>query len=234
MRSFQDSTRVRSLFDSIAPHYDFLNHLLSAGLDFYWRRKAVHHLRNGLFRDILDVGCGTADLSIAAARLSPDRIIGIDPAEEMLAIGKQKVLRKGLSRLITLESGRAEEMRFPIASFDAAIVAFGVRNFSDLEKGLSEMHRVLRPGGRIVVLEFSRPGMFLFKQIYFLYFNRLLPLIGRAVSKHSDAYTYLRDSVLKFPEGDHFLSILRNCGFAETVQERLTGGVASIYTGSKL
>jgi demethylmenaquinone methyltransferase / 2-methoxy-6-polyprenyl-1,4-benzoquinol methylase len=224
---------VRSMFDSIAYRYDLLNHLLSGGIDLYWRRRAIESLRDLRPKRILDVATGTADFAIAALRLKPENVIGVDIAEEMLKIGRNKLTRRGLSPIISLHSGEAENLQFESASFDAAIVAFGARNFEYLEKGLSEMHRVLRPGGRIVVLEFSRPDRFPFKQLYFSYFKNILPLVGRVISGSSEAYTYLPDTVMKFPEGTSFMKILRSVGFNDVSQERLTFGVASIYRGTK-
>jgi demethylmenaquinone methyltransferase/2-methoxy-6-polyprenyl-1,4-benzoquinol methylase len=226
-------SNVSSLFDAIAHRYDLLNHLLSGGVDLYWRRKAIDTLRDLKPRRILDVATGTGDFAIASLRLDPESVLGVDIAEKMLAVGREKVAKKGLSKTITLMTGEAEHLAFPDGSFDASIVAFGARNFEHLEQGLSEMGRVLRPGGRIVVLEFSRPAAFPFKQIYFFYFRRVLPLIGRLVSKDPGAYTYLPDTVMKFPEGDSFLGILRTAGFATVRQERLTFGIATIYTGEK-
>ena len=224
---------VRSLFDSIAYRYDLLNHLLSGGIDFYWRRRAVEHLRDLRPQRILDVATGTADFAIAGLRLHPKEVIGVDIAEKMLEIGREKLKKRGLDSAIKLQTGEAEHLSFKTGSFDATIVAFGARNFENLETGLSEMHRVLRPGGRIVVLEFSRPRHFPFKQIYFFYFKRVLPLVGRIVSKNDDAYTYLPDTVMKFPEGNSFMSILREIGFKDLIEERLTFGIATIYVGTK-
>ena len=224
---------VRSLFDSIAYRYDLLNHLLSGGVDFYWRRKAVEHLRGIQPRRILDVATGTADFAIAALRLSPVEVVGVDIAEEMLKRGRSKLKRKGLDSTVTLQSGEAESLHFESGHFDAAIVAFGARNFEDLEKGLSEMRRVIRSGGMIAVLEFSRPRHFPFRQIYFMYFRRILPFVGRLISRSKEAYQYLPDTVMRFPEGGEFLSILQKIGFVNCNQERLSGGLATIYTGVK-
>lgn len=224
---------VRSLFDSIAYRYDLLNHLLSGGVDFYWRRRALEHLIDIQPKRILDVATGTADFAIATVRLAPEKVVGVDIAEKMLAIGRDKIRKRGFSDLISLQAGEAESLTFDSGSFDAAIVAFGARNFEHLEKGLSEMRRVLRGGGKIVVLEFSRPTLFPFKHIYFFYFRTILPFIGRLVSKHSDAYTYLPDTVMNFPDGDQFLDILRRIGFREVSQERLTFGIATVYVGVK-
>ncbi len=224
---------VRSLFDSIAHRYDLLNHLLSGGIDFYWRRKAIDHLKELQPKRILDVATGTADFAIAATRLKPDKVVGVDIAEEMLSRGRVKLAKRGLDSTISLQTGEAEHMEFETGSFDAAIVAFGARNFEHLEKGLSEMRRVLRSGGKIVVLEFSRPKSFPFKQLYFFYFHSILPLVGRIVSKSNTAYKYLPDTVMRFPDGEDFLAILREIGFVNTRQERLTFGIATVYVGIK-
>ncbi len=224
---------VRSLFDSIAYRYDLLNHLLSGGVDLYWRRKAVEQLDDIKPETILDVASGTADFAIAAMRLKPERVVGIDIAEEMLRRGRMKVKKRGLDSIISLQTGEAENIQFPDDSFDAAIVAFGSRNFENLEKGLSEMHRVLRPKGKIVVLEFSHPRVFPFKQLYFFYFKAILPLIGTVVSKNREAYTYLPETVMRFPDGEQFLQILRTIGFTDTKENRLTAGIATIYVGTK-
>lgn len=224
---------VRSLFDSIAHRYDLLNHLLSGGIDFYWRRKAIDHLKELQPKRILDVATGTADFAVAATRLKPDKVVGVDIAEEMLSRGRVKLAKRGLDSTISLQTGEAEHMEFETGSFDAAIVAFGARNFEHLEKGLSEMRRVLRSGGKIVVLEFSRPKSFPFKQLYFFYFHSILPLVGRIVSKSNTAYKYLPDTVMRFPDGEDFLAILREIGFVNTRQERLTFGIATVYVGIK-
>ena len=224
---------VRSLFDSIAYRYDLLNHLLSGGIDFYWRRRAVEHLKDTQPKRVLDVATGTADFAIAMLRLKPEEVIGVDIAEEMLNVGRAKLKKRGLDSLITLQTGEAERLQFEAGRFDAAIVAFGARNFENLEQGLSEMHRVLRSGGKIVVLEFSKPRHFPFRQLYFFYFRRILPLVGRIVSKNDDAYTYLPDTVMKFPEGDEFIAKLRKVGFEKVSEERLTFGIATVYTGTK-
>jgi demethylmenaquinone methyltransferase/2-methoxy-6-polyprenyl-1,4-benzoquinol methylase len=226
-------TYVRSLFDSIAYRYDLLNHVLSGGIDFYWRRRAVEHLRTLQPKRILDVATGTADFAIAAMRLKPEEVVGVDIAEEMLRMGRIKLHKRQLDSVITLHTGEAEDLHFETGMFDAAIVAFGARNFENLEQGLGEMHRVLRSGGKIVVLEFSRPQIFPFKQMYFFYFKTILPLIGKSVSKHGHAYQYLPDTVLAFPDGENFLSILKNVGFRELSEERLTLGIATIYVGTK-
>jgi demethylmenaquinone methyltransferase/2-methoxy-6-polyprenyl-1,4-benzoquinol methylase len=224
---------VRSLFNSIAYRYDLLNHLLSGGIDLYWRRRAVEHLRSINPKAILDVATGTADFAIAALELNPDRVVGVDIAEAMLARGREKISRKSLDGTITLMTGDAESLPFGNGEFDAAIVAFGVRNFENLDLGLREMRRVLRPGGKIVVLEFSRPSRFPLRQLYFFYFRRVLPVIGRLVSRSREAYTYLPNTVMKFPEGEEFMHILNRVGFRETAQRRLTFGIATVYEGTR-
>jgi demethylmenaquinone methyltransferase / 2-methoxy-6-polyprenyl-1,4-benzoquinol methylase len=202
-------------------------------VDFYWRRKAVECLREIKPESILDVATGTGDFAIAALRLQPRKVIGVDIAANMLAIGRQKLLRRGLQGTIDLRQGEAEHLDIPDGTMDASIVAFGARNFEHLEQGLGEMRRVLRQGGRIVVLEFSRPARFPFRQIYFFYFRRILPIVGRLVSKSRDAYTYLPVTVMRFPEGNDFCTILRTIGFRNVNQQRLTFGIATIYTGDK-
>ena len=231
--SHSNKERVRGMFDAIAYRYDLLNHLLSGGIDLYWRRKAIEHLRETKPLRILDVATGTADFAIASLRLDPAEVIGVDIAEEMLKRGRAKLERRNLDAFIRLQTAEAESLPFESGRFDAAIVAFGARNFDNLKGGLSEMYRVLRKGGRIVVLEFSRPRSPLFAQIYLLYFRNILPFIGRMISRNKDAYTYLPDTVMRFPEGSDFLAILRDAGFNNTAEERLTFGIATIYTGMK-
>lgn len=224
---------VRSLFDAIAYRYDLLNHLLSGGVDLVWRRAAIDTLQELQPKQILDVATGTADLAIASLRLHPDRVVGVDISEAMLAIGQKKLHQKKLTDTITLESGEAEHLRFDDESFDAAIVAFGARNFEHLSQGLSEMRRVLRPKGKIVVLEFSKPRAFPFKQLYMAYFRFVLPFIGSIVSKHSEAYQYLPDTVMQFPDGEKFVDVLLACGFTSVTQKPMTFGITTIYTGVK-
>ncbi|MCY7330462.1 MAG: bifunctional demethylmenaquinone methyltransferase/2-methoxy-6-polyprenyl-1,4-benzoquinol methylase UbiE [Saprospiraceae bacterium] len=226
--------QVEQMFDKIAPRYDLLNRLLSLGIDVSWRKRALGYLQANPPREMLDVATGTADVAIMAAKmLRPARIVGIDIAKQMLELGRQKITTQQLDQVITLETGDSEQLRFEDASFDAVTAAFGVRNFEHLEKGLREMYRVLRPGGRVVILEFSKPHIFPFKQLYNSYFKYVLPLIGRLTSRDIRAYTYLFESVQAFPEGDHFLTILSKTGYKDPVCERLTLGICSIYTASK-
>lgn len=225
---------VERMFDNIAPKYDLLNRVLSLGIDVRWRKKALGYLTAAQPREILDVATGTADVAILAAKmLNPGKVVGIDIANVMLDLGREKIGNLKLENVISLETGDSEVLRFADNSFDAVTVAFGVRNFENLEKGLAEMLRVLRPGGRAVVLEFSRPHIFPFKQIYNTYFKYVLPLIGRLTSRDIRAYTYLFESVQVFPEGDDFLNILTKLGYQNPVCERLTLGICSIYSATK-
>jgi demethylmenaquinone methyltransferase/2-methoxy-6-polyprenyl-1,4-benzoquinol methylase len=225
---------VESMFDSIAWRYDFLNHFLSFNIDRLWRRKAIKIIsRSYKSPNILDVATGTGDLAIAAMKLNPSKITGIDISRKMLEIGSEKVLRKGYSEKIELIWGDSEKIPFDDNVFDVAMVAFGVRNFSDPLKGLSEMRRVICEGGMIMVLEFSKPTGFPFKPLYNFYFRNILPLFGRFFSKNKAAYNYLPDSVMKFPANEEFIKLLVLSGCTDTKQIKLTGGVASIYTGIK-
>lgn len=221
------------MFNNIAHRYDFLNHFLSAGIDYSWRKKAIRLLARTQPQIILDVATGTADLAIEAVKIGPKHITGIDIAEDMLAIGREKIEKKGLTPLITLEVGDSEDLQFPDGTFDAAMVAFGVRNFENLEKGLAEMHRVLKPAGIIMVLEFSKPQKFPVKQAYNFYFRYILPTLGRLISGDSSAYTYLPESVGEFPAGNAFLQKLKEVGFENGSHIPLTFGIASIYHAVK-
>ncbi|MFN4079716.1 MAG: bifunctional demethylmenaquinone methyltransferase/2-methoxy-6-polyprenyl-1,4-benzoquinol methylase UbiE [Saprospiraceae bacterium] len=232
--SEEKKAQVERMFDNIAPRYDLLNRALSLGVDVWWRRRALSYLKKLNPATVLDVATGTADVALMCARLlRPRRIVGVDIANAMLDIGRLKINKRGLSDIISLETGDSENLRFEDASFDAVTVAFGVRNFQDLERGLSEMHRVLRPGGRLVILEFSKPKLFPFKQLYNAYFKYVLPLIGRLTSRDMRAYAYLYESVQAFPEGKAMLQILSKTGFSKTQSERLTLGICSIYVADK-
>lgn len=225
---------VESMFDAIAWRYDFLNHFLSFGIDRLWRRRAIRIISKS-FKDphILDVATGTGDLAIAAMKLNPSKIEGIDISQKMLEIGKVKIDKKGFSGKIALIQCDSENMPFEDNIFDVAMVAFGVRNFSDPLKGLSEMRRVIRDKGMIMVLEFSKPAGFPFRPVYNFYFRNILPFFGKLVSKDKTAYSYLPDSVMKFPDNAEFLQLLELAGFTFIRQVKLTGGIASIYTGIK-
>ena len=232
-RTTYDHAYVRSLFDNIAPRYDFLNHFLSSGFDVLWRKRAVQMLRDHHPRDILDVATGTADLAIEAAKLKPERIVGVDISDEMIRRANKKIARRGLEQLITIERGSAEELRYPDASFDAVMVAFGIRNFANLKAGLSQMYRVLRPGGVSVILEFSRPRGAPLRQAYGFYFNRVLPFVGGLISRSREAYDYLPKTVGEFPDGEELLAILASIGYTQPRQEAVSYGIATIYTGVK-
>ncbi len=225
--------QVAEMFDNISPRYDFLNHFLSLGIDRLWRRRAIKYLKVESPKLILDIATGTGDFAIEALTLDPEKVIGIDISNGMLEIGRKKLIRKKLDDRIELLQGDSEGLNFESNKFDAVIVAFGVRNFEHLEKGLGDMLRVLKPGGRVVILEFSKPRFFPFKQIYQFYFKWILPKIGRMVSKDNSAYTYLPDSVKAFPDGDAFLRILDKVGFQNTECKPLTLGISSIYTAVK-
>jgi demethylmenaquinone methyltransferase / 2-methoxy-6-polyprenyl-1,4-benzoquinol methylase len=225
--------KVRLMFNNIAGRYDFLNHFLSLGIDKCWRRKLISQMSKHNPDNILDVATGTADLAIAAAKIHPKKIIGVDIAEEMLAIGKLKVERRNLQNKIHLQLADSENLPFDDKSFDAVVVAFGVRNFENLAKGLDEMYRVLQPGGYVYILEFSKPQKFPIKQLYGFYFNNILPVLGRLVSKDMSAYTYLPESVGAFPAGQEFIEVLLATGFKNPIGRQLTFGVATLYSGQK-
>ena len=225
--------QVKTMFNNIAHRYDFLNHFLSLGVDFYWRKKAIQLIGQKKPRNILDVATGTGDLAIAALKIKPEQIIGVDIADDMLSFGRKKLKKKDPRNIIKLVNGDSENLQFKNEHFDAVMVAFGVRNFEDLSKGLKEMYRVLKNGGQIMVLEFSKPTAFPVKQLYAFYFRFILPSLGRLISGDPAAYTYLPDSVGEFPDGGNFLTILSKAGFTQVKQRPLTFGIASIYTGIK-
>lgn len=224
---------VKSIFNDIAPKYDALNHLFSWGIDKGWRKKALKGIECPKEKRILDVACGTGDFSIAAVRAGVKEVTGIDISEKMLEIGRQKVRRLGLEKRIDLQGGDSEQMVFEDAFFDVVTVAFGVRNFENLEKGLKEIWRVLKPGGKVIILEFSMPLRFPVKQLYTFYFCHILPFFGGLMSGNKGAYAYLPASVRNFPQGEEFLSILTGCGFGNVSSRRFTFGIASIYCGIK-
>ena len=226
--------QVELMFNNISPKYDLLNRVLSLGIDKIWRKQALNLLKKDKPEYILDVATGTADLAIeAATRLKPTSIVGIDIAENMLQIGREKITKKKLDKMITLQKGDSEKINFSDNTFDAVIVSFGVRNFQHLELGLSEIHRVLKPGGSIMVLEFSKPQKAPFKQVYQFYFKNILPIVGNMVSKDSAAYTYLPDSVNAFPDGKSFCAILEKIGFSIQHYKPFTFGVCTSYVGKK-
>jgi len=223
---------IEDMFDAVAPRYDLLNRVLSLGIDQYWRRRAVQLLVDEQPARVLDVATGTADLAIKAERmLHPREVVGIDLSAEMLAYGRKKLKRRGLSPRISLVKGDAANPPFPDDAFDAALVAFGVRNFEDLEAGLRGIGRVLRPGGTLVVLEFSRPRTAPIKQLYAWYSRYVLPHIGGMLSPNQGAYEYLPSSVAAFPDGTDFLERMHESGFENLRWTPLTFGIASLYRG---
>lgn len=223
---------VEAMFDDVAPRYDLLNRVLSAGIDRYWRSRAVDLLSNEQPTRVLDVGTGTADLAIKIQQsLHPRETVGVDLSSEMLRLGREKVERRGLSSRISLQEADAASLPFENGIFDAVFVAFGVRNFEDLEAGLTDMSRVLRPGGSLVILEFSQPRTFPIKQLYSFYSRYVLPRIGGVLSPNKGAYKYLPDSVVAFPDGSDFLRRLDNVGLNELEWKPLTFGIASLYKG---
>tara|TARA_R110000782_G_scaffold1119_1_gene4091 strand:- start:102474 stop:103196 length:723 start_codon:yes stop_codon:yes gene_type:complete len=225
--------QVATMFNNISHKYDFLNHFLSLGIDILWRKKAVRMLAPNQPKKILDIATGTADFAIEASKLNPEEIIGIDISEGMLNVGKEKIKKKGVGNIISLELGDSENLRFETAYFDAYTVAFGVRNFENLEKGLTEMLRVLKPNGTGIILEFSKPRKFPIKQLYNFYFNKILPGIGKMVSKDTAAYTYLPESVYAFPDGEDFVQLLKKIGYKNAKATTLLFGIATIYKASK-
>lgn len=222
------------MFDNIAHRYDFLNRFLSAGVDIWWRKKAIMQLKKLQPKKILDVATGTADVAIMTTGiLDPEKITGIDISDGMLEIGREKIKKKGLEKTIELLNGDSETINFADNSFDAVTVAFGVRNFQNLEKGLSEIKRVLKPGGKLVVLEFSQPKTFGVTQVYNVYMKFVAPNVGKVFSKNRNAYKYLDESIKKFPEGKNFTLILDNLGYTNTYCKPLSLGICSIYCGEK-
>jgi demethylmenaquinone methyltransferase/2-methoxy-6-polyprenyl-1,4-benzoquinol methylase len=225
--------QVARMFDNISHRYDFLNHFLSLGIDRGWRKQAIKLLVPIQPKHLLDVATGTGDFALQALELNPDTITGVDISEGMLEMGRKKIAAKKLSAKVQLLQGDSENLRFGENKFDAVTVGFGVRNFENLEKGLREIFRVIKPGGMLVVLEFSKPRRFPFRQLYNFYFKGILPKIGSLISKDKSAYTYLPESVEAFPDGIDFENILKKVGFKNTTCKPLTFGISSIYTGQK-
>jgi demethylmenaquinone methyltransferase/2-methoxy-6-polyprenyl-1,4-benzoquinol methylase len=226
--------QVAGMFDQIAFRYDLLNRFLSGGIDVYWRKRAIKELKDLKPQLILDVATGTGDVAIMSWKyLRPKKIIGIDISEGMLNLGKQKIAKLLLSNYIELKKGDSEAINFTDNTFDAVTVAFGVRNFQNLEQGLHEMYRVIKPGGKLVILEFSKPKQMIFSGLYNMYLKIICPNIGRWLTRNKEAYQYLHNSVKAFPEGETFLHILQQVGFSETSLKRLSLGICTIYCGRK-
>jgi demethylmenaquinone methyltransferase / 2-methoxy-6-polyprenyl-1,4-benzoquinol methylase len=236
---FKNSTesktkQVENMFDKIAFRYDFLNRFLSAGIDVGWRKKAIRLLLPLQPKKILDVATGTGDFAITGYEiLKPDKITGIDISDGMLDIGRKKILKAGWQNHIELLNGDSEAILFDDNSFDAVTVAFGVRNFEHLENGLSEIKRVLRPGGKLIVLECTKPSMPVIKQLYHFYMKFITPKIGKIIAKNNDAYQYLNDSVLQFPEKENFIHILNQLNYRNAFYKTLTLGICTIYCAEK-
>lgn len=225
--------QVAKMFDAIAGRYDFLNHFLSLGIDIIWRKKAVREIAKVNPKMILDVATGTGDLAVEASRLQPKKVIGIDISNNMLDVGREKMKKKSLNKLVDMLYGDSENLEFEDNTFDAVTAGFGVRNFENLDKGLSEMCRVMREGGKLAILEPAEPTSFPFKQLYLLYFKVILPMLGKLFSKDSSAYTYLPESVAAFPSRESFIKELEKAGFKEAKFTPLTFGVAALYTATK-
>ena len=224
---------VAEMFNNISSNYDFLNHFLSLGIDHLWRKKAIKQLKNLEVKKIIDIATGTGDFAIASLKLNPDEVIGVDISSGMLEVGAKKMKNKGHDKTIKMILGDSENLAFEDNYFDALTVGFGVRNFENLEKGLSEMLRVIRPGGKIVILEFSKPKKFPVKHVFSFYSKYFIPFFGKRISKDQQAYAYLPESVAAFPEGKEFESILINLNYKSVQSIILSGGIATIYTGTK-
>ncbi|PYF72531.1 bifunctional demethylmenaquinone methyltransferase/2-methoxy-6-polyprenyl-1,4-benzoquinol methylase UbiE [Pedobacter nutrimenti] len=228
------SEQVADMFNNISGTYDFLNHFLSLGIDIIWRKRAIRELKTIQPKTMLDVATGTGDFAFEAIKiLKPEKIIGVDISSGMLEVAKKKINERNLEAVYSVQIGDSEKLNFKDDCFDAITVAYGVRNYEHLEKGLSDMYRVLRPGGKMVVLEFSKPQAFPVKQLYNFYFRHILPVFGKLFSKDSRAYTYLPESVAAFPDGKAFTELMDKIGFKETKHISLTFGISAVYTGVK-
>ena len=227
--------QMAEMFDRIAGRYDVTNRVLSAGIDTKWRKKAILQFKKDEPKQILDVATGTCDMAIISYKLlKPEKITGIDISEQMLKLGRKKVEKEGLTSVIELQTGDSETINFADNSFDAVTVAFGVRNFENLETGLKEMLRVLKPGGKLIVLEFSRPRIKIFRSLYNLYMSIIAPEVARWFSQNKKAYQYLNQSAKLFPERQNFVDILNSSGYSNTSFKPLSAGICCIYTGEKL
>lgn len=232
----QDGTKkeqVAEMFNNISHKYDFLNHFLSLGIDKLWRKKAIKMLSKYKPKSLLDIATGTGDFALEGLKLNPDRIVGVDISEGMMAMGREKMKKKGLAERITLQYGDSENLPFEDETFDAITVGFGVRNFENLDKGISDIRRVLTKNGTAAILEFSKPKAFPVKQVFGFYSKYMIPFFGKMISKDDAAYTYLPESVEAFPEGDAFLNILTKNGFSKVYRKPVSGGIATIYIAEK-
>lgn len=224
---------VAEMFNNISKRYDFLNHFLSLGIDKIWRKKAVNMLKEVKPERILDLASGTGDFAIESLRLNPKEIIGMDISEGMLEVGRQKMKKHGYGKVISMRLGDSEDLPFEDNYFDALTVGFGVRNYENLEKGLAEMLRVVRPGGKLIILEFSKPKKFPVKQYYAFHSRYIIPFFGKRISKDEKAYAYLPESVQAFPEGKDFENILTKLNYKDVRSKLVAGGIATIYSGTK-
>jgi demethylmenaquinone methyltransferase/2-methoxy-6-polyprenyl-1,4-benzoquinol methylase len=226
--------QVATMFNNISGTYDFLNHFMSLGIDILWRKKAIRQLKAQQPKSILDVATGTGDFAFEAIKiLKPEKITGVDISAGMLEVAKRKIKERKLDHIFSVRLGDSEMLPFEDNAFDAITVAYGVRNYENLEKGLADMRRVLKPGGKIVILEFSKPQGFPIKQLYNFYFKHITPFFGKVFSKDARAYQYLPESVAAFPDGVAFTQLMERVGFSQTKQITLTFGISSIYTGIK-
>ncbi len=226
--------QVEQMFDNIAPTYDTLNHRLSWDIDRYWRRKAIRLLAANKPESILDIATGTGDFAILAGRHMPEvKITAVDISEGMMAVGREKVARQGMQDRITFERQDCTALTYEEGTYDAVMAAFGIRNFADLDKGLSEMCRVLRPGGQLCVLELTQPVSFPMKQLFSIYSHTVLPIYGRLISKDTEAYSYLTKTIEAFPQGERMMDILHKAGFRKTSFQRLTFGICTLYFATK-
>lgn len=230
----EKTTQVEAMFDNIAPTYDTLNHRLSWDIDRGWRKKAIKTLAHHHPQSILDIATGTGDFAILSAlMLKPAKLIGTDISEGMMKIGKEKVERMGLSQIISFEKEDCLHLSYEDNSFDAVTAAFGIRNFADLDKGLKEMCRVLKPGGHLCIVELTTPVSFPMKQLFHIYSHSVLPFYGRLISKDTNAYSYLIKTIEAFPQGERMVDILQQAGFANASFRRLTFGICTLYTATK-
>lgn len=224
---------VAEMFDNISAKYDFLNHFLSLGIDHLWRKRAINMLKDKQPKKIIDLATGTGDFALAALKLNPEKVVGVDISNGMLEKGREKMKKKGKEDIISMVYGDSEDLPFADNEFDALTVGFGVRNYENLEKGLAEMLRVINHGGTAVILEFSKPKKFPIKHLFGFYSKYVIPVLGKTISKDSSAYEYLPESVAAFPEGQDFLDILNKVGYKNTSARLVSGGIATIYTGTK-
>lgn len=224
---------VATMFNNISAKYDFLNHFLSLGIDKLWRKKAIKMLGEVKPKRILDIATGTGDFAIESLKLNPEEVIGIDISAGMLDKGREKMVKRKIDHIITMKLGDSEDLPFEDNYFDGLTVGFGVRNFEHLEIGLAEMLRVVRPGGKLIILEFSKPKKFPIKQGFNFYSKNIIPILGKTISKDTKAYTYLPESVAAFPEGRDFETILEKLGYKEVKSTLVSGGIATIYSGLK-